>query len=133
MNEGLLLSILMAFCGLLFIVRLIAMKLRIDPMAKRYKPGTPEYAGVMRLTGQPRFTITIIITLLAVLLFLAYAVKDIQDLLKINISDAHGVLVNTIIGALIILSIVLILAYYLLVKPNILSHPEDKTSTKRDK
>jgi hypothetical protein len=55
LNGSLIIGIGLLLCSLLFIVRLIAMKMHRDPISNKYKTGTPEYEAYLHFISPPKF------------------------------------------------------------------------------
>lgn len=115
-NESFILSIGLLLAAVLFIARLMAIKLNCDPIMRRYKPGTPQYNAYRKLVRPRRFTISLGVSLLVVFILASYVISTGYTLVRANTPSSHYILIFGPIAAVVIFIVALSVGYYMLIK-----------------
>jgi len=92
-GEAYIISIGLMLSAMLFIARIIAIKLNCDPLMKKYKPGSPQYAGYRKISRPRTFATMLVVSIAAFLLFGMYALLTTIRLLHEHTPSAHYMLI----------------------------------------
>jgi len=115
-DEAFIISIGLALITMLFIARVIAIKLNRDPLMKKYKPGSPEYAVYQRLVRPRRFITVLAASILAFMLFGAYALATAIRLSHEHTPSAHYMLIFGPVSATAIFIVGMVVVYNMIIK-----------------
>ena len=102
--------------AILLLVRLIAIKAGWDPIARRYKPGTPAHAAFDKLLKPRRYVITLTLALLGTLAIAAFLAINVFSLLNAHTASSTGTLVAGVAVAFLMFVTLLVIGYNLLIK-----------------
>jgi hypothetical protein len=98
-------------------VRLIAIKLDIDPILRRqYKPGSPGWESAKRLVTTRRFVASILLFATLLVLFSAYAVHTALNLAHQHTADSHFMLIFGPVFAVVLFVAIFAVLYGMLVR-----------------
>jgi ABC-type Fe3+ transport system permease subunit len=109
-------SIGLLLVALLFIVRLVAIKMNRNPIMKRYKPDTPKFRVYQKLRSPQRFKITLTIAIIATILLAILVTLSTLRLIHENSSFYHYMLVFGPMSDIAIFALAIGVSYIVMTK-----------------